>query len=227
VATAAPLAMVQLKTVEIPGLADCLRNERRLRDEGFLEGMPEEVLGIPVAALTLRHWHWLAMLRNGHVVACRFDDLAEAAEHAIQVLWVLTPGLPLPSAARPYNRALRWRVALAKARAALLTLRHDPAKLVAAVRAHIDEAFFDTPFRGDGANEFARSFPSSAASIIDLLAAAGYPWSRDEVLDTPLKILWQQCRAAVKRLNPDAPAPNPSDLLRVEAVARLNSQPKS
>lgn len=225
-AHAAPVwPVAQLNTVEIPGLADCLRKERRVRDEAFLEGMPEEVAGIRCAALTLRHWHWLTLYRNGFVVPCEFESDSEMLEHAQQLLWIITPGLPRPSAVQPYTHRYRLRERLAKWRACWHVFRRAPRRLVAAVNDYVDEAFFDNPFRSDGTGDnFHPSGPAHAAFIIDLFAAAGYPWTRDEILDTPLKQIWQLTRQAVQRLNPDASAPNPSDYLKVEHIARLNRE---
>lgn len=214
--------MDQLKIVEIPGLADCLKRERQVRDEAFLEGMPEDVAGIPVASLTLRHLHWLTMLRNGFVVPCTFESNDEMLEHAQQCLWVLTPGLSLPGAGRPYTLLYRVRLALVKWHACLRFLRAKPAAVVAAMRDYMEETFFDCPFKGEGDSKIAHSSPTIAASVIDLFAGAGYPWSKDDILDTPLKQLWQLSRVAIKRINPEASAPNPSDILKVEEIHRMN-----
>lgn len=216
--------MVQLKTVEIPGLADCLKRERQVRDEAFLEGMPEEVGGIPVASLTLRHLHWLTMFRNGFVVPCTFESTAEMLEHAQQCLWVLTPGLELPSIRRGFTLRYRCRITLAKWFAAVRFLRAKPESVVADLRDYMEETFFDCPFKSEGDSKVAHSSPTIAASVIDLFAGAGYPWSKDDILDTPLKQLWQLARVAIKRLNPEASAPNPSDILKVNELHRMNME---
>ena len=88
----------------------------------------------------------------------------------------------------------------------------------------MEETFFDCPFRGEGDTKIAHSHPTIGASVIDVMAAAGYAWSKDDILDTPLKQVWQICRLAIKRLNPEAAVPNPSDILKVEEVARMNRE---
>lgn len=217
--------MVQLKTIIVPGLADCLKRERQVRDEAFLEGMPEDIAGIPVATITLRHLHWLTMMRNGFFVPCTFDDYAEQIEHAQQALWVLSPGLLLPNARQPYSSAYRLRSAFAKTRAAIRFICKDPRRIIPALNDYIEEAFFDNPFKGtDKDDGIGHSHPAIIASILDVFAAGGYSWTRDEILDTPLKQIWQLCRLTIKRLNPDSPCPNPSDILKVEAVHKQNME---
>jgi hypothetical protein len=55
--------------------------------------------------------------------------------------------------------------------------------------------------------------------VIDKFAEAGLVFTYAEVMDMPLRRLWQHWRVASHRLN-DVPLSNPSDLLAVEHLAK-------
>jgi hypothetical protein len=139
--------MVTLPTVVIPGYAEAIRKETKLRDTAFLDGL-DLICGIEVLPLSLRRLNWLEAARNGWVVACRFDDAQEMLAHALQVIWFCTPGFvppatPVYSFWRSFHEGRRERAFFRR------VLRYGPApQITAEIEAWLHDAFMDAPASG-------------------------------------------------------------------------------
>jgi len=213
--------MAILQTVEIPGYAEAVRRESRLRDTAFLDGL-EMVCNEEVRPLCLQTLIWLEQARNGFVIPCKFDDDAEMLAHAVELLYFSTPGFKPP--ATPRFRF--WRAFIDGAREQVFMRRvlrsNEPQEVVSGVSEWIQDAFMDAP-AGGGKNEVrAPTYASHPAYIVDKFAAAGLPFTYNEILNMPLRRLWQHWRLAVKRLH-DMPISNPSDELAVDYLAKVKT----
>lgn len=211
--------MVTLQTVEIPGYREAVRREMRVRDSAFLGGK-ELVCGVVVSPLSLRRLIWLEQARNGHVVPCTFDNLTEACAHAIQVLYFCSDAFRLPDSPR---RTLfkAWRENYAMARFIYRVRRgRDQVAIVREVREWLEEAFQDAPAGGGGVT--AAGHAAYPAYIIDRFGEAALPFTEAEVMDMPLKKLWQHWRLAGRRLHGTA-LTNPSDDLACNHLAEVSA----
>lgn len=210
--------MVTLPTVEIPGYADALRREHEIRTSAFL-GANEVVCGVEVRPLSLRTLVRLEVAMNGFVVPCRFDDDSEAIAHALQVIWFCRPKFDATFGVGSRFGMFRSGIEIQTfiLRTTLVHWR-DRLKIAHEVKAWIRDAFMDAP-KGDG-SQFSRrqSFATYPAHIIDTLHGYGIKATMDEIMDMPLKRLWQHWRVAVKRENPKYPLVNPSDEIAVAAI---------
>lgn len=209
--------MATLPTVEIPGLREAIRKERTLRDRAFLGGY-ELVFGIVVKQLSLRTVLFLEHAENGFLIPFRFDDDNEVIAHAIQVLWFSRPSWTPPSVETPSL----WRQFVTARQEHLFQMKvlrnGTPMELVKEVRGWIEEATFDCP-SGSGGELPRQSYASHPAHLVDLFGAAGLPFSYDEIMDMPLKRLWQHWRLAANRLY-DLKLTNPSDEVAVGYLSK-------
>lgn len=214
--------MVALPTVKIPGYADAVRRERRVRESAFWAGN-EVVAGVEVAPFSLRHLQWLELARNGFVVPCIFDNRDEMVAHAVQVLWFCRPGFRPPVTVRP-GLAQVARIAFSAQLFAVRTLwRNEPDKLVAEVEQWLADAFMDAP-PGSADKPAPPSYAASQAYILDRFAEANLPFTFDEIMDMPLRRLWQHWRLASRRLA-DEKLTNPSDDVATRYLAGLSTNP--
>lgn len=209
--------MVALQTVEIPGYREAIRKERKVRDAAFLDGN-EIVCGVEVRPLCLRRAIWLEHAMNGFVVPCRFDNEAEMLAHGLQVLFFCSPQFEVPASPRlSFWRSFRdgWREQMFLRQ----VLRgKKSAALLDEIEAWMTDSFMDSP-AGGGNNEIAPpSYASYPALIVDKFAEAGLPFTYDQILDMPLRRLWQHWRIASARID-GASLNNPSDEIAVKHLA--------
>lgn len=212
--------MVKLETVEIPGLREAIKRESHIRDTAFLDGM-ELVCGVEVVPLSLRRLIWLEQARNGFIVPCRFDSDEECLAHALQLVYFCTPDFNIPKSPKigfwkmfmdGYRQHGFFRKALRSG---------TPEVIVKEVEAWLNDAFMDSP-AGGGSNEVqGPSYASYPAYIVDKFAAAGLPFTYDQIMDMPLRRLWQHWRVAVRRVD-EITLTNPSDDLATKVLAGGN-----
>ncbi len=212
--------MVTLPIVTVPGYAEALRHEKKVRDAAFLGGR-ESLCGIEVLPLTLRRLIWLEQAMNGLVVACQFENDDEALAHAIQVIYFCTPSFAPPtSPIQSYCRRFLQNWKQQKFIHAVLK-RHTPRQVMEEVSSFLDDAFLDCP---NGSGGFGPSHASYPAYLFDVFAAGGFVFTFDEVMDMPLKRLWQHWRVAVKRINPEYPLSNRSDDIFTKGLAQRDKE---
>lgn len=213
--------MVTLQRVEIPGLREAVKRESRVRDTAFLDGL-EVVCGVEVVPLSLRRLIWLEQAHNGHVVPWRFDTDGELLAHSLQILYFCTPGFkpphsPKPSLWRSFREGMRYHSFFQKA-----LKSGSMEEIITEVRQWVGDSFMDAP-SGGGNNELpGKSYVSYPASIVDKFAEGGLTFTYDEILDMPLRRLWQHWRLAVRRVD-DIKLTNPSDDLVTKTVAGVSA----
>lgn len=209
--------MVTLETVEVPGLREAIKRESRVRDTAFLDGA-EIVCGVEAHPLSLRRLIWLEQAHNGFVVPWRFESDQEVLGHALQLVYFCTPRFSPPKSPKfifweSFRDGMRQQAFFRKALRA-----GTPEVIVKEIEAWLADAFMDSP-AGGGNNEVkGSSYASYPAYVVDLFAAAGLQFSYDEIMDMPLRRLWQHWRVAVKRLH-GATLTNPSDELVTNHLA--------
>lgn len=229
--------LVELGRVEIPGYADALRRERDARMAAFVD-VPRgivRVAGIPTRILTLRLLHRLRTGRNGYVVPFRFDTRAEIVTHSLDFLWKLSPFYRVPRADVAMDLGY-----LARRVAWLASLRWNRVKasdLPTEIYGYLSDIFTDAPFtserdpvkdngepttRKSSAQTFTPPMTCEAASVMDMFAEAGYPWSADDILDCPLPRLWQHIRLIQKRVYGIRPHSNAQRLATEYMATRRN-----
>lgn len=208
--------MVPLPRVQIPGYAEAVKRERELRDTAFLGGN-ELVAGVECRPFSLRHLAYLEAARNGFVVPCRFFDEEEMLAHALQVLWICRKGFRAPDSPR-IGRLGLWRMTAAQQLFVVRVLwNHSGADVVKAVEDWLRDAFMDAP-TGSADAITTTSYTATQAMFLDKFAEAGLPFTYDEVMDMPMRRLWQHWRLAVRRVN-DVKLTNPSDEVAVAHLA--------
>lgn len=210
--------MATLPTVEVPGFREALKKERSLRDRAFLGGN-EIVCGVVVRQLSLRTSLFLEHAQNGFFIPFRFDDDLEVLAHALQVLYFSSPDWKEPEV-KPFTIWSHWTETLRQQRFQRKALRgNTPSGVVKEVREWIDEAMMDCP-AGKESEVPKQSYVSYPASLLDVFAAANYHFTYSDILDMPLKRLWQHYRLAVNRVY-EAPLANPSDVIAVEHIGKV------
>ena len=75
--------------VEIPGYADALKREDRLRRQAWVH-THSEIAGVKVRPLTWRDVETLGELRNGFFCPWKFDTDQEFLGHCAQLVWYLS-----------------------------------------------------------------------------------------------------------------------------------------
>lgn len=213
--------MATLQTVHIPGYAEAVKRESKLRDTAFLDGR-EIVCGVEVEPLSLRRLIWLEQAKNGFVVPCRFDSEQEMLAHALQCVYFCLPEFEPPKSPRfsfwqAFQDGVNQRAFFRKA------LRSGtPGAIVQEAEAWLREAFMDASSAGGKSEVPAQSYASYPAYIVDSFAAAGLPFTYDEIMDMPLRRLWQHWRVAMRRTHGIALV-NQSDDLAVEHLAKVKA----
>lgn len=209
--------MVALQTVEIPGFREAVARERKLRDRAFLGGN-EIVCGVVVRQLSLRTLIMLEHAENGFVIPYKYDTGLELISHAMQVLWFSRVEWTPPEV-KPYSFWSTFRESVKQHRFQRNLLRtRKPLQIIDEVQEWIDESFFDSP-AGVSTPIYQPSYVSYPAHVVDLFADARLPFSYDDVMDMPLKRLWQHWRLAAHRVY-SRPLTNPSDKIAVEHLSK-------
>jgi hypothetical protein len=215
--------MSDLPLVPLPKeYIDAVRRERAARDESFI-GTLEDIAGEPVLPMTLRHYHMLTQMKNGYVVPCKFESDPEALAHAHQFVWVVSRAFRWPEQVTGgFLDTLKDKRAQKKLQERLL--RIDPLTLCRAVVKYMDDSFFDSPGYGQkssagGSSALTQPVASVIAYFADLFAAGGYCMSIREVMDMPLKQVWQFERLIAQRVY-SKPALSNSEQIAADAISK-------
>ncbi len=211
--------MVTLEKVEIPGLREAIKREARVRDTAYLDGH-EIVCGVEVVPLCLRRLIWLEQAHNGFVVPWKFENDGEKFAHAISFLYFLRPDFSPPISPREtfwqsFKSGLNEQVFINRYR----NVNRD--EFLAELLEWISDYFMDAPNSG-GSEIMPPSYASYPTHIIDLFAQANLPFLFSEIMDMPLKRLWQHYRIASRRVN-EIKLTNPSDEISVRHISNVKS----
>jgi hypothetical protein len=205
--------------VEIPGYADALKREDRLRRQAWVH-TNSEIAGVKVRPLTWRDVETLAEIRNGFFCPWKFDTNQEFLGHCAQLVWYLS------NCKKPSEDEGRIGIVIANAQRTRL-IRHlgkFPHQTVDDVTRFLSDTFADSPV-GSSSNS-GGAIAGGPAYIADTLAAGGYRFTMAEVLDMPLVQLFQILRVVRVRLYDYKPV-NQSDKLATDYLASLDKQGKN
>ncbi len=211
------MADAQLGYVEIPGYAEALRREDSLRRKAWTD-THRDICGVKVRQLTFRDVEQLTELRNGFFAPWRFETDQEFLGHCTQLVWWLSD-CKKPTG----NETFIGRAILAAQIQRLC--RHviqDPKRLAKEVADMIADTFEDAPKSGSN-SAGAAPVAGGIAYIADTLAAGGYRFTMQEVLDMPLVQLFQLLRLVRRRLYDEKPT-NTSDKIATDYLAKLNQK---
>lgn len=181
-------------TDQIPGLREAIEKEQHIRDTSFLE-LPESLCGFDVSPLTLRH-----LLTLG-AVGSPFIKGGHPMPYDVGVFMIIVGGW------KGFNRWLKLR--------SLGRVSYMDA--VQFIDDYVKESFQDAP-GGSGVDSV--SYYSFAASIVDVFGKE-YSWTEAEILDTPLKRLFQYLKAISAR-HGEKTMFNPSDKVRGDWMREVN-----
>lgn len=189
-------------TDQIPGLREAVEKEQFIRDTAFLD-IPEQICGIDVKPLTLRHVLALSLVGSPFMVGGNPSPVDCA-----QFLWCVSTS---------WSPHSRWRRKLFIRRCRRLKF----STLAKSIEEFVDEAFQDSPATTDCGDR--QSFYSFAASIVDTFASE-YGWPAHYIIDMPAKQLFQLMSVIRKRKNPAAILFNPSEKVRGRWLDQINSK---
>ena len=185
-----------------PEYKAALDREALTRSAAFL-GVTELIGGVEVQPLTLLHLCRLECVGSPFV-----KGGVPMPEDVALFLWAVSKEYD------PKAWFKRWRFCR---RVSKLSY----AVMVANIREYLDEAFLDAP-EGRG-NGFTAPYWSSYAGIVANIAAE-FGWSESEIVNMPLKRVWQYDRIAAKWNSSKADIRNKhSERVRRECLDRINN----
>lgn len=184
----------------IPGYREAVQKERAVRSVSFIEA-PEVICGLKVRPLNMRHIALLEALGNPFMMGG-----APTAEDIAAFMWIVSVQF------KPFD--IEARDAFIRSISFM-----DASQLENEIVQFMDEAWQDSPSGRDGGPA-----PTSwAAAIVDAIASE-YGWSEQDIMDVPVKRLFQYMRRIRLRNDIKAVFIDPSDKLR---AAWLESQNKT
>ena len=191
--------MPVLKWSDIPGLREAIKRENDIRDASFLD-LNTNICGVKIRQMTPRD----LLILDGIGNPLMSGQLPSAAQLA-EFLWLLSPQFKNHA---PIRRFLFGR-----------SIRKI--SYVAAVKAcgkYIEETFQDSP-----ASSGVSSMPYAGwcAYVVNRVAI-NYGWSRNEIINLPLKELFQYLKCLTRHHDPQAPMHNPSDKVKGDYLRKLN-----
>ena len=186
-----------------------------MRDTAFLDGL-ESLCGVEVRPLCLERLIILEQAQNGLCVPYIFENEAEMLAHALQVIYYNRPAFTPPSSPHigmwaSLSEGISRQIFIRR-----MVRRKVRFTIIQEVQEWISDAFMDAP--SGNSQKLRPSYASYPVYIFDLFAEAGLNFTYKEVMQMPLRRLWQYFRIANRRLNGVA-ITNPSDNLAVAHVA--------
>jgi hypothetical protein len=179
---------------KIPGLREAIEKESHIRDSSFID-VPERICGFDVKPLTFRHLLWLSSTAN--VFACGGVPEQKDIGGFFVIVGEWT-GLK-----RYFGLKKLGRIPKADA--------------IESISDFIAESFQDS--QGSPPKD-TTSYYSAAASLVDLFAGQ-YGWGESEILNIPVKRLFQY-QNAIRARHGETVFFNPSDRVRGDWLAEQN-----
>ena len=200
--------------VEIPGYAEALKREDRLRRQAWVCDRGE-IAGVTVRQLTWRDVEMLAEMRNGFFCPWRFDSDAEYLGHCAQLVWWLS------DCRKPTQSDARIGLIISSVQKARLIkhLSQHPKQMSDELTRFLADTFEDAP-KGGGQSA-SSAIAGGPAYIADTLAAGGYHFTLQQMMDMPLVQLFQLLRLVRSRVFGETQT-NASDKLATDYLATLS-----
>lgn len=157
----------------VPGYVDAVKRENDVRDAAMLN-LNTRICGVEIKQMTLRHWIILDGIDSPLICGINPEPV-----DVIKFLWVLSPEFRIKSPLRQF----------------LFSRRHQKVKYgdaVVAIRKFVEETFQDRP-PNSGDDKWTPPQASFAASIIYSIASK-FHWTRESILDMPIKEIFQHMK---------------------------------
>jgi len=181
----------------IPGLQQAVERETAIRNQAFLD-FPESICGIEVKPLTLRRMLLLESVGSPFICGGMVTPY-----HVGAFFLAMTDA----------KGFARWRLLR---RVGLLKTEDA----IEGIKAFLDESLQDSPPKRNTGET--ASYYSATSAIVDVFASE-YGWSRSEVLDDPVKRVFQYLKAIQRRNNPQAIQFNPSGRIICKYLEEQNA----
>lgn len=198
--------------VTIPGYVDAVERENKIRNAAMLN-LNTRICGIEIRQMTLRHWLILDGI-DSPIINGRLPD--PDSKDIEKFLWVLSPKFT-PS-----------KYSFAKARLTRHVSKLKYGETVLACRQFIEDTFQDQPPSIGGQDKEWKPPQFSFASSIVRTVCTELHWSRNEILDAPLKELFQYMkisRLIAKAERGETPtAMNPSDRIKWQYIRKVRAE---
>lgn len=170
-----------------------LQQRNRLRP---FADIPEFILGEAITDMTLRKRAWLELAQNPFVCELpRMPDEIGMAAAAIKLLWICSRDYA-PCTSRAARRAMR--------RFEKRLLKFRPETLIEAARKFAADTFMEAGGFEDAETPARREIPRccTAAYYVALLAGE-FGWSEAEILDMPMRRIFQYANQIYMRRDPE------------------------
>lgn len=162
----------------IPGLGDALNEDRAERLAGWVADRQLELCGIMVRPLTLRDTSYLEAVRNGFVLG----------------------GAILPAHILQFFDRIAIKLTGQKLAKKVGKLDYD--KACQDITDFVVWHYFDAP-QSSGPVSSPRAYNQLPIAYLVDLFASEYGWTRDQILDEPLTVLWQLFESIRMRVDND------------------------
>ncbi len=215
--------------LSIPGYAEAIVRERIVRDAAFL-GIHESIGPFEVVSMTLRHWVVLRMM-NSPLLRNGTPDPIDL----VNFLWLLSPKFTRHKgwARRLFDRRCRkhflppnnyslWNTRFSRIKFKLKCEKRllNAAKMIDSAREYVGETMQDRP-PSQPTLIYEIDYYSDPAYFCAIMGRE-FGWSQDEVLDTPLKRLFQYLNEMKSYHRSPVPLCNPSDSVKADWMRSLN-----
>lgn len=160
----------------IAGYTDAVASETSDRAFAFLE-LPEIIGGVECEPLTPYRIEWLKAAKSPFMIGGKVSTAA-----VIQFLWLINKGFTKSKEALDIFIASHLDI--------------DYEQTVKDIDEYLDRAFLDAP---DGGGD-GRSFYSMSASLILAMCGKDFNWQYKQVMNTPVRILFQILKAHHKSI---------------------------
>ena len=187
-----------IRDSDIPGFRAAVKRENDIRDAAFLD-LTTRIGGVEIHQLTPRDLLILDGLDNP-LVSGGVPSPAQLAHF----LWLLSPFYV------EHSKLRRWKFARSVRKLNFVTT-------VQACWKFMDDTFQDSP---GGSGPTGTPFAGWCAYLVDRLSS-NYGWSESEILQTPLKKLFQYIKVIRARTDADYSPHNPSDKLKREGALAI------
>jgi hypothetical protein len=183
----------------IPGLREAEEREGSAWDAAWL-GLNESICGIEVKPFTPRHDLMLGWngLRSPFLGGPWPEDGLDLVAHINAFMWGVSPGFAPNQPLREFLFIRRLRKSPAG---------KDVKSLIAGIARYAQEAYADAPSSGGYDSP---SFNSWFSDACDLFGAE-YGWRPEDIIDRPMKQIWQLLKSLRARRNPGCHLFKPSD----------------
>lgn len=223
-----------MDVLNIPGYCEAVLKERKIRDASFL-GITEAIGPFEVQPLTLRHWIVLRMMQNPLL----FDG-TPTPNDLLNFFWLLSPRFTIGNSIRkrwfkwhcrrmffPQRYLALWNTKRARARFERKRIRRltVAAKLIDKSKEFLNEALQDRPPIPKTLGFDAEYFSDGA--YFCAVFGREFGWSQEDVLNTPIKRLFQYINEMKHYHRSPVPLCNPSDRIKASWLASIQPRKRN